>query len=396
MSTIKLTHILNEIKSQQRKAIIATRRRTLSILTLEAIIESGALPINQTTALKEFFNYYNRHALPLLNENTIRRIDSQMISEGFLDWIKDKGAAVANALKAGWDSVKKIWGNFKDFITSLIKKIKETFKAAVDLIKTKIESAINWIADLGKAVATLIKTQVNDTEKQKNLAAEIKDLTACISHIATWKNEKIIDGGDWSQKLLDGSAISAAGDVDDIKTENSIFKDKALITLFKEGDEAKPEDMLKKFPTLYKIVEYLIEGLKWFFDPVGTALKTVIKLGVKSVFKATSLVSKALKGPGIYEFAVLTYLITEGGKSLGKKIEYIHDAIEATTDAIVTLSIDAWSWMTGPGKPIIDIFKSILNGIIMFLGYYSTAKLILNIIKPVIDQANTGVNLQLK
>lgn len=391
MKPIKLTDILREIKSQQAITINATKARTMRALTLETILNSGALSNAQTQALTEFFTFYNQKNLPLLNENTIRRIESRMLTEGFLDWIKDKGAAAKDALMSGWNNVKKIWGNFKDFVSSIIEKIKETFKKIVDYVKTKVESAISWVNDLSIHVNTAITAySKEEPDVQKNLAQEIKDLSSCITHIATWKDEKILGAEGWSEKILDGSAVKIEGETD-VKTESNIFNDKALLLTLKEAEGvSKPEDVLKQYPSLYKIVKYTIEGLKWFFKPIQQAMKLVIDYAVKSIFKATSMVSKTLGGPGIYEFAVLTFIIAEAGQLSGKKIQLVHDAIETITEATIDMAVGAWSWLTGPAKPIIDIIAGIIEGIITFLGYYTSAKIILNVTKPAIDKYLTS------
>jgi hypothetical protein len=167
---IKLKDLYTEIKREQKRTIKEglknAKTHSLSVVTIDSIISSNGLPSLQTKALKEFFKHYNNGIVPILNENTIKRIDKRIstltestyISEGFVSWIKSVGQKGLDLLKSGWDGVKKVWKNFKDIIVKVIEIVKEGLKkvaaAAWEKVKglwAKMKAAFDGNTEKAKA-----------------------------------------------------------------------------------------------------------------------------------------------------------------------------------------------------------------------------------------------------
>lgn len=387
MTDTKLTSILSEVKrelkSHQKKAIKETQRQTMSQLTLEKILDSGALLTEEASILREFIEYRGNSVV--LNENTIKMVDKEFLNEGVIDWIKKKGKAALDFLKSGWASVKKVWNNFKDFVAGIIQKIKETFNKIWEWVKSKASSVVDWVKGIGKALPKVMNKLPDETKKA--VPGDIQNLKACVVHFKTYVT-KIISGDEWEGKVASGDLK-----VKDSANEN-LFEDKNIILTLKEdviseGGGFHPEDLLKKYPILHKIVHYTIEGLLWIFNAPVKLVQTIIKKGSKSIFQSLGWLSSKTGGPGPFVFAAIATILAEAGEILGHNWGAVHHGIEVAKNWTVSLINSSLSWM----GPVGSVFAIICDVVMTFGYYYAIATIVLSVGKLIVDSAvNTAVS----
>ena len=274
---MKLSAILEDIqrdlKTAQKRAIKNTESKVLSQLKLERIFNSGVLSDLEVKVLREYIEY--RGSTLLINENTIKMVDSEFLKEGVIDWLKQKGQQATDALKSGWNTVKGLWSNFKDFVASLVQQIKSAFKKAYDFAKKKLMQLAGWIKDLPSKGADVLNKL--DENAKKALASEFKNLSSCTSHL-NQVVQKFINGDQWEGNVLNGKGNVSENIFEDIKVLSAI---KSL----KEGGAIHPEDVLKKYPVLHKVVKYTIEILKWTFNLPVKIVQTVIEKVTKGILE---------------------------------------------------------------------------------------------------------------
>lgn len=378
MTDTKLTSILaevkRELKSHQKKAIKETQRQTMSQLTLEKILNSGALLAEETSILREFIEYRGNSVV--LNENTIKMVDKEFLNEGVIDWIKKKGKAALDFLKSGWASVKKVWNNFKDFVAGIIQKVKETFNKIWEWVKSKASSAIDWIKGIGKALPKVAEKLPDEIKKA--IPGDIQNLKACVVHFKTYVT-KMISGDEWEGKVASGDLK-----VKDSANEN-LFEDRNIILTLKEDVISEggfhPVDLLKKYPILHKIVKYVIEGLLWIFNFPVKLVQTVIKMGSENIFKRLGWLSSKTGGPGPFVFAAIATILAESAEILGHNLGAVHHFLEVAKNWTVSLISSSLSWM----GPVGSAFGIICDVVMTFGYYYAIATVVLNYGKLIVD-----------
>lgn len=370
---MKLSAILEDIqrdlKTAQKRAIKNTESKVLSQLKLERIFNSGVLSELEVKVLREYIEY--RGSTLLINENTIKMVDSEFLKEGVIDWLKQKGQQATDALKSGWNTVKGIWSNFKDFVAGLVQQIKSAFKKAYDFAKKKLMQLAGWIKDLPSKGADVLN-KLDDNAK-KALASEFKNLSSCTSHL-NQVVQKFINGDQWEGNVLNGKGSVSENIFEDIKVLSAI---KSL----KEGGAIHPEDMLKKYPILHKVVKYTIEILKWTFNLPFKLVQTVIEKVTKGILEGVGFLSSKTGGPGPFIFAALGTLLAEGAEILGHNMETVHHGVEGLLEATTSLIKASFAW----AGPVADIFATTVHVIMTFTYYYAIAVLVLNIGKHFIQ-----------
>ena len=370
---MKLSAILEDIqrdlKTAQKRAIKNTESKVLSQLQLERIFKSGILSELEVKVLREYIEY--RGSTFLINENTIKMVDSEFLKEGVIDWLKQKGQQAADALKSGWNTVKGLWSNFKDFVAGLVQQIKSAFQKAYDLAKKKLMQIAGWIKDLPSKGAEILN-KLDDSTK-KALASEFKNLSSCPSHI-NQVIQKFINGDQWEGNVLNGKGNVSENIFEDIKVLSALRS-------LKEGGAVHPEDVLKKYPVLHKVVKYAIEILKWTFNLPFKLVQTVIEKVTKGILEGVGFLSSKTGGPGPFIFAALGTLLAEGAEIIGHNTDVIHHGVEALLEATTTLVKTSFAW----AGPVAEIFASTVHVVGTFTYYYAIAVLVLNVGKQFIE-----------
>ena len=348
---IKLSNILKEIKIEQRRTLKEFYSHANSSISFQLIINSNALPKNQTLALKNFFEFYNNGNVPLLNENTIKRIDahlaSSVLSEGYKDWLKKVGAKAKDWLTAGWDSVKKVWGNFKDIISQLAETVKKFFKdlasnayTKVTQLTSKLKSSIESSAK--KATDSIKNAPASDVEKEWNT---IRD---SVAHLLD-KSKEYISGANWQSQLESGSASPKGSTTESIKQKPKLIFSKSLVeSLLILESGVHFEDLInkEKYPVAHGIVKWGLKLLSWIFSPIVTGLKFLVKFlvggwkkdGSTGILVWINKLAEKLGGPKTIFYPILGVLAMELSEivltGLNLKTHFTADVAVAAIDAI--------------------------------------------------------------
>jgi hypothetical protein len=427
--SLKLTEIYKTLRQVRRKVIKEATSNVMSFSRpmTEVMINSGAFTKAEVGALQGFFEF--RGQVPLLNENTIRIVDkeinSKFVQEGIVSWLKDKKDAVVSALKSGWEGLKKIWGNFKEFVASCVQSIKDAFKKISDAVLEKVQSGLGWIskisADFKAAVGGVqeadadasgfqgfiqsIDNKANkalglDAKKfHSTLADDIANNAECVLHIKTVVGD-ILTGGAWESKVVNGEGNPSV----DTTTNESIKKE--LTTLFsnaevmlefrslnlKEAGIEHPEDVIKAAmgaggetgkkagKALAAVVKVVLGILKYTLGIFSTIVNKVGAVVAKNVFKGISFVSNALKGPGTFEMIALGFFVGELAEVAAHNIHDIHKLVETSIDVLFNVAKVAMPW----AAPALDILQSVVLIVGYIFYYYAIATIITNTIVPAI------------
>ena len=392
-----LSEVLRDFKKATKKAAKGTEKIAMSQLTLERILDSGALSHEETSVLREFINYRGHSVV--LNENTVRMVDKELLEEGFMDWIKEKGQAVVNVFKKGWAAVKNIWKNFKEFVGKAVAKIKEQFQKIWAWVQEKASAAIGWVKDIPKALAK-IGPKFSD-EVKTGIGTDIQNLKACTGHLKSFVMD-MVSGKSWASKV-------ESGDAPDNVMKEDIFRDKEVILALKEGiileagdGTVHPEDLIAKGgeaiggekgksvgKIIAKIAHYIIEIMLWIFNWPMKVMQEIIKHKAGKIFEGVSQASKAVGGPGPFVFAALTLVMAESAEVLGHGMEAVkegvHNGIKFTSSLINTA-------LTPIFGPAAQVLATIAHVVMVFGFYYAIATIVLNVGKLIITNVKASIN----
>ena len=426
-TSLKLTEIHKTLRQVRRKVIKEAKSNVMSFSRpmTEVIVHSGAFTIDEVNALQGFFEFRGR--IPLLNENTIRMVDSEInskfVQEGIISWLKDKKDKVINALKSGWEGLKKIWSNFKEFVASCIQSIKDAFKKMTDAVLEKVQSGLDWISKMGddfKAAIGNVKEadakaggiqgfiQSIDDKANKalglvpdkfhsTLVDDIKNNILCVAHIRT-KVKEILSGASWQSQVESGKGSS------DIKTNESIKKE--LTTLFsntevmlefrslnlKEAGIEHPEDVIKTAisatgesgskigKALSAVVKVVLGILKYTLGIFSTIVNKIGAVVAKNLFKAISYISSTFGGPGTFEMTALGFFFGELAEVVGHDTHSIHHFIESAILGLFGIAKVAMPWAI-PALETLQLIVTIVGNIFY---YYAIATIVTNTVIPAI------------
>lgn len=432
--SLKLTEIHKTLRQVRRKTVKEATHQLMSFSRpmIEVIINSGAFTQAEVVALQGFFDFRGR--VPLLNENTIKMIDSEInskfIQEGIVSWIKDKKDTVINALKSGWEGLKKIWGNFKEFVASCIQSIKDAFKKMTDNVLEKVKSGLSYIPKMGAELSAAIdgiqegnapaggvqgfvKTIDNKVNIAlgldanafgANLADDYQKHQECTKHIKTVVGE-ILTGESWESKVTKGEGNPG----EDIAINESIKKE--LKTLFSNAevmlefrnlnlnlreDEAitHPEDVIKTAmgaggetgkkigKALSAVVKVVLGILKYTLGIFSTIINKLGAVAAKNIFKAVSWVSSTMKGPGPFEMIALGFIFGELTEVFAHNVPPIREMIEAGITALFTLAKAAMPWAI----PALVVLETIVTIVGYIFYFYAIATVVVNTLLPAIKK----------
>lgn len=402
---IKLTKLVSEIKREQRRTLKEFYSHANSSISFQLIINSNALPKEQTLALKNFFEFYNNGNTPLLNENTIKRIDahlaSSILSEGYKDWLKKVGAKAKDWLAAGWDSVKKVWGNFKDIVSKLAETVKKFFK---DLVS----NAYNKISQLTSKLKSAIESSVDQaTTVLKNAAADVvqKEYTTIkksVAHLLT-KSKEYISGANWQSQLESGSASPKGSTTESINQKPKLIFSKSLVeSLLVLESGLHFEDLInkEKYPIAHGIVKWGMKLLSWIFSPIVTASKFLVKFlvsgwkkdGSSGILVWINKLAETLNGPKTIFYPILGVLAMELTEvaltGVNLKTHFANAATEMAADVLgVKDMIITFIQEYVPG---LNTFLIILEGIFII---YALGNFIVNVFPDYIKKINPNISL---
>ena len=394
---IKLTDILKEVKTNYKtttkKSIRETVAKSRQLFVIEDVLSSGAFTVKESIALREFFTF--RKSIPMLNENTVQLINKEMLKEGFLDWVKEKASSFKNALSGGWDKLKAAWANFKDFVASLVSQIKTAMKAMFDEALAKIKSALKWGADIAAEVKSMIDQKKLDVMKvlidkvakitkkpdiHTSIPKEVGTFSEQSKYLVNFVQTKIVSLAGFEEKAIKGEVKETPELGESIR----LFKDKQLVeTLIKitESELTHPEDALKKWPKLHKVVKVIIGIFKWTFGIFGTLVKKVGELISKNVFRYLNDTSQFIGGPvEATGFAAMTALVGELAEIAGHNMHKLHDIVSA----LITFISNKLGLLVPVLLPYIKTLEITFHVTALFFFAHSIVTTLLNTIVPAI------------
>lgn len=396
---IKLRSILNEVKSQTNKRVNEIKKlAVLDEIALNGILNSGVLTIEESTALR---GYFSAKKITRINESNIHRIDEgiSLLTEDWFATVKDfmgkqKDKAVA-AIKSGWNGVKTIWANFKDMVVELANTLKEALTKAFQFILKGIQAG-----------ATKIKEKINEVwyeefstkhkHEHSDLVKELQQLLETGKFTLKYA-QGIVKGEKWEKELIAGN-ITPKGDAEGDESEPEIKKDveaiaqesvnaytnifnnrKILSTLIRPGiikESGHLEDALKDHPTLKAVIHWGMLGIKAIFAP-GTLLMTAAaKFIAKNIFSACSQACKAIGGPGVFKFAIMSLMAVEIYEIFHTAPE-VGDIEEFTEHKVATIA--KYTGMALEHIPGIDILVQVFKIMGFLIIAYALGTVLYNI-----------------
>jgi hypothetical protein len=394
---IKLGDILKEVKANYKtttkKSVRETAIKSMQLFVIEDVLSSGAFNSKESIALREFFVY--RKSIPMLNENTVQLINKEMLKEGFFDWLKEKGSQFKDALSGGWDKLKAAWSNFKDFVASIVLQLKEAMKQIFELSIAKLKAAFNWGKDIAskvndvvsknqeKAMQTILVKSAKKSGKtaedlHKSLPKELNTLGEQKDYIVEFVTNNIISLKDFASKAIKGEAEKTP----DIEESIGLFKDKSLVeTLIKITESAldHPEDVLKKWPKLHKVVKVIMSIFKWTFGIFGTLVQKAGELISKTLFGVINTVSKFIKGPvEASGYAACAALMGEFAEIAGHNLHDIHEVVSG----LITFVSNKIGLLVPILLPYIKVLEITFQVVGLFFFIYAIVTTIMNTIVP--------------
>jgi hypothetical protein len=276
-----------------------------------------------------------------------------------VDWAKDKGEKMLNFVS---DKIKAVKSGLKDFVSSMVAFAKKILMNGLDSALTQAAKFKQKVSGDGK-----VKKQIEelDPEKSKN---EIGDLKKTFQFWAPGKTaaeakpdvDKAAGQIESKIKSAEGEAISSTEKnlteaEDEAKNESvstiiystsdDVLESFYNLSLIKEAEEA-PEGGEEKKTTGQKCIDWILgfigqekmdpdakTGKKLFWwgklflkvlatcmSPILKVVEALVKTGANLALKGVSMITGALGGPGVFEFALL-------GGLCGGIVGMIYDSI---------------------------------------------------------------------
>lgn len=402
---VKLATIVSAIKREERRVLKEFYSHSKNVISLQLIINSGALPKEQTFALQNFFEFYNNGNVPLLNENTIKRIDaylnSSVLSEGYKDWLQKVGKKAKDWIVSGWDNVKKVWGNFKDIVSKLAEKVKTFFKDLASSaykkilqLKSKLQKTLNSSFDKATEV---LRNASNDVVQK-----EYTTLKDSVSHLLA-KSKAYISGADWEDKLINGNASPKTDANESLTQKPKLLFTKSLVeSLLVLEAGLHFEDLInkEKYPVAHGIIKWGLKLLAWILSPLVTAAKYLVKFlvsgwkkdGSSGILVWINKLAEALGGPKAITYPILGVLAMELTEvaltGLNLKTHFTVEGAEAVIDAIGIK--DMILEFIKKYVPALGTIVTILEGIFII---YALANFIVNVFPGIVKKINPNFKL---
>lgn len=324
----KLRSILNEVHKTQIAHVKRMRKYShINETALNNILSSGVLSLQETKVLSL---YFNRHKIRSINERVINRVDSDIkfLSEGLVDFFKKAGDKAKEAFVSGWTAVKGIWKNFSDVVKEFIEKMKDMFVKVKDWVMTKVKALASKVSGIVNE-QFISKFKSNHPHEHMDLKTEFGQAKQTADHLTTYFVKNLQNGTLYQDKITNGT-VEPKGEVDGIpepdaakgETElkqeafniyNSIFSNKQNLRELMRlplTETGHLTDNIKN-PIVKQIAEYCVFILKAILSPLSTIVAAALKTITKNFMETASKFSKALNGPGIFKFAIMSLLVAE-------------------------------------------------------------------------------------
>lgn len=325
---MKLKSILKEVHKTQYSQINKIKKyAVIDEVALNGILSSGVLPKSQSKILRE---YFESKKITRITESVVRRVemDTKYLTEGIKDWFKKKGEQAMAAFEKGWGAVKGIWKNFTDVVKEFVEKMKQMFKKIKDWVMGKISALASKIAGIvdDKFISKFKEDHPHD---HNDLKTEFEQVGKTATHATQFFADKLEKGAAFAKEVLDGSAEPKG--VDPLKPEEAedgaeelqqearnmyieIFSNKKNLQELMRlpiTESGHLTDKIKN-PVIRKVVEYAVFIVKAVLSPASTIVALFIKSYAKNLMQTVStFVNKALDGPGVFEFAILSLMAAE-------------------------------------------------------------------------------------
>ena len=325
---LKLKKLLNEIHGMQIKEVNKIKKYSaIDRMALEGILNSGVIPTNQSKVLREFFS---SRKITRINESVIKKVDQDMkyLSEGLIDWFKKKGEEAKAAFEKGWSSVKLIWKNFSDVVKEFIEKMKESFKKIKDWVMDKVKAFASKVAGIANE-QFVSKFKEKHPHEHTDLKKEFQQLKQTSDHLTQYFVKNLEGGGVFEKELINGEVepkgetdgipeVEAEKGAEELKKESyeiyrSIFTSKQNLSELMNLQITESGHLTDKIknPIVKQIVEFCVFMLKAILSPFSTIVSLAMKQILKNTMQTISKVAKALQGPGVFEFAIISLIVAE-------------------------------------------------------------------------------------
>ncbi len=396
------------------KKLSVLRRRDIN-----GMLKSGIFSLDERKAVVSLIKHSK---INTLNENTAKILDSNVsilveaklndsiLTEGFFgdiwDGLKNLGDKAKDALKSGWSKVKGIWSEFTDLVKSVVQAlfvgIKKAFDKLVDLIKSlpaKMKEKIT--GDIHKAEKGAVKKEIKELgetsefllkyNKTTMLENDEMEKSVVSGNFTPEKDEKMNDkeveaGFDNLEKIADGKILSGKmlNEIRHImftKPEmlNALIENKASSLILTEGGGFGHLESAIKNPLLSKVIYWAIQGIAVFMNPIGKIINVIFVTIAKKGLPALSNMTKAIGGPGVFAFAMLS----------GITGEVIETAIEIYSKVTKWHQIATFIPVIGP---IFHTFENAFKVIGYSMIAYGVATTLYNVVSGLMEEGQEGAH----
>jgi len=415
-----LKYLMNEVMSEKRMAQ-KINSNTIKFTTLDesainSLLESDVFTKNESAAMRILFS---KTKTKTLSESVIKKLDKSVktiveskdgdsvLSEGFFgdiwDGLKGLGDKAKEVLAGGWGKIKAVWSEFSALVTEVASACKDGLLKAFGSFAGKAK-------DAAAKASSEAEKKISSISDQKTFATEVKNLYDSSKYITTTFFSKWISAPTWEKDMVAGSvapaedvkidAAKAEDGLDDLKTmesvnkiklnlikeRNRLFSNSNVVSelyrssnnrafIFEGGGFAHLEGAIKN-PALKGIVEMSVKILQSVFAPLAKIAQVVAGLVGKELLKKFSEGVKLLGGPGVFEFVILSGILSE--------------TMEVAVKLLTPGGADIAAFFIPPLLPIVATAKTFITIVGGCLITYSVATVIVNMIPTLQKKAAGG------
>lgn len=414
-----MNEVVSEKRLSQKINANTIRFTTLDESAINSLLETDVFTKNEASAMRILFSKTKTKSL---SESIINKLDKSVktiveskdgdavLSEGFFsdiwDGLKGLGDKAKEVLSGGWGKIKAVWKEFSALVSEVASACKDGLMKAFGSFAGKAKSAA------AKASADVEK-KIQNVSDPKTFATEVKNLFESGKYLTTTFYSKWVSAPTWEKDMVAGSvapsedvkvdAAKAEDGLDDLKTMESVKKMKLNIIkernklfsnsnvvselynssndrafLFEGGGFTHLEGAIKN-PALKGIVELSVKILQSVFAPLAKITQVVTAMVGKELLKKFSEATKLLGGPGVFEFVILSGIISE--------------IMEVAVKLLTPGGADIVGFFIPPLAPIFAAAKTFITIVGGCLIAYSVATVIVNMIptlqKKVADAGKT-------
>lgn len=415
-----LKYLMNEVISEKRLSQ-KINSNTIKFTTLDesainSLLQSNLFTKNESIAMHILFSKTKTRTL---SESIIKKLEKSVntiieskegdaiLSEGFFsdiwDGIKGLGDKAKEVLAGGWGKIKAVWSEFSALVTEVASACKDGLLKAFGSFAGKAK-------DAASKASSEAEKKISAISDQKTFATEVKNLYDSSKYITTTFFSKWISAPTWEKDMVAGSvapaedvkidAAKAEDGLDDLKTmesvkkmklnlikeRNGLFSNSNVVSelyrssnnrafIFEGGGFAHLEGAIKN-PALKGIVELSVKILQSVFAPLAKIAQIVTGMVGKALLKKFSEATKLLGGPGVFEFVILSGILSE--------------IMEVAVKLLTPGGADIVGFFIPPLVPIFATAKTFITIVGGCLIAYSVATVIVNMIPTLQKKAAGG------